>query len=91
MKLLVITERKRGIRIFIPDSNNTFLTSFMELIQERLKEGWYEDRFAEQAIQLLYRYSGCAHSEELLKDVTRFLERRRRYEYEEWEIVVTEN
>lgn len=106
MELLVVTE-KHGTRFFIPDDNDTFLIPFMLIISERLDDGnWYEDQFKDQAEDLIQQFNELygevlqlnrpiedwlKDEERLLATVTKFLEKRRRYEYEEWEIISTEN
>ena len=106
LKLLVVSE-KHGRRFFIPGDSETFLEPFIAIIRERLEDGyWYEDQFKEQAENLIQWFDElmeegpvinrpidewCKEEEELLKAVTKFLEKRRRYEYEEWEICTTEN
>ena len=106
MKLLVVTD-KWSTRFFIPDEGGSFLSPFIRLVRERLRQNMYENQFKEQAQELVDRYSRLGEvfghpdlmsiedfvkeEEELLKAVTKFLEKRRRYEYEEWEICTTEN
>ena len=102
MELLVVKE-KHSHRFFRTDASGTFLTPFIELIRERLGDGyWYHDQYQDQAENLVDRYDDWVATNQsyetamrerfkLLKEVTRFLEKRRGVEYEDWEIVSTEN
>jgi len=106
MELLVVSE-KNGFRFFVPENTDTFLKPFIELVRERLEEGWYEDQFRDKAAELVERYDALmlayeepeenpiadllGEEDELLRSVQSFLEKRRRYEYEDWEVVQTEN
>jgi len=95
LEILVVTER-HGHRFFVPDEDETFLISFIELVKERLENHWYEEPFKYQAQQLIQRYSiiwkySSDEQEKLLKDVIEFLEKRRIFEWEDFEICQTEN
>lgn len=101
MKILIAHE-KHGIRLFKPDSDDTFNQAYSLLINDRIEEDWYEgkDLIVASEIHTYYKTLDTSNAAlELFKryrnsldDRSRkFFQKRNGYEYERIEIVETEN
>lgn len=104
MQILVVYNATAGsIRAFKQDEDETFLSAFAEIIEERLEEGgWYAgkielaaesliDRFDKLTSRLDSRENLEADSKNLSKDMKDFLLKCRLNENGDWDIIDTEN
>lgn len=105
MQILALYE-KNVTRIFQPDEDGTFLSTYAFIIEERLDDGnWYMDKDEEVADNLTEEFRLLndeetfngksseldAKFEVLQEKMYKFLMKRRIYEYGEWDILDTEN
>ncbi len=88
MELLVLTD-KHSTRYYLPDEDGDFTPIFVNIIYERVREGyWYLDDDALTAQGLVDDFWA---GEDVKEDVLAFMKRRRLHEYEDWDICDTEN
>ena len=97
MKILVFFE-KNHVRCFNPDDSiaQHFTDVFAKVMEERLKAGWYEGNDEIIASEIIKSFESERHNflyvgKGLQKKIVDFMERRRIEEYEDWDIVDTEN
>jgi hypothetical protein len=105
MQILSIFE-KHTTKLYLPDNDGTFLSSYAHTIEERLDDGNYYDAEDENLAESLTEEFRLLCEKEVFEGeseylnaqfksiclrMEKFLSKRRHFEYEDWDIVDTEN
>ena len=95
---IVVFYEENNTRLFRSNMRSSFLEAYITIIEERIAESWYEGKDLVKAESLIGDYNNYLDGDNsndslavLEKRVEEFLDKRSSYEYEDWDIVDTEN